>query len=199
MSRVFDPFFTTKSVGQGTGLGLATVYGAVKQNGGYIDVESAPGQGATFTLYLPRYEDVGVETELAELKGEVSAPKPGAETLLVVEDEPALLRLTTLLLEKLGYRVLPAKTPYQALHWAREYSGQIQLLVTDVVMPEMNGRDLAQHIHLLDPNIQCLFMSGYTAEVITQNGVLPDGVSFIQKPFTLNSLAAKVREMLVRE
>jgi CheY-like chemotaxis protein len=193
MSHVFEPFFTTKKLGQGTGLGLATVYGAVKQNHGYIGVDSAPGKGTTFTLYLPRYEGPAA---LAAPEVEVKAPMPGAETLLVVEDEPALLKLNTMLLEKLGYTVLPASTPDQALHWAREYAGQIHLLVTDVVMPQMNGRDLVQELRSRAPHLRCLFMSGYTADIILDHGVLPEGVSFIQKPFTVAALAAKVREVL---
>lgn len=196
MAQVFEPFFTTKKVGQGTGLGLATVYGAVKQNHGHIGVESALGLGTTFTLYLPRYEGPaeGTTPEVENV-----APESGAETLLLVEDESALLKLTTRLLEKLGYTVLSASTPAQALQWAREYNGQIQLLLTDIVMPEMNGRELARQLQLLDPKVKCLFMSGYTDEVITQNGILLEEVSFIQKPFNIGGLATKVREVLGKE
>jgi signal transduction histidine kinase/CheY-like chemotaxis protein len=191
MSNVFEPFFTTKDVGQGTGLGLATVYGIVKQNKGSIQVSSEPGRGTTFRIYLPAYQvaESGVAPEQA---ADASATRP-SRTILLVEDEPAILRMTKMMLERLGYAVLPANTPDEALDLARKYAGQIHLLVTDVVMPEMNGRDLAQEMLAFYPDIKRLFMSGYTADVIAPHGVLDEGEQFLQKPFSIKDLTAKVR------
>jgi len=193
LSHLFEPFFTTKEVGKGTGLGLATVYGIVKQNGGFINVYSEPDQGTTLKIYLPRYEG---KAEQVQKAGPQEPVLRGRETVLVVEDEPALLELSKLMLEKQGYRVLTAGTPGEAIHLAEEHAGEIHLLVTDVVMPEMNGRDLAQKMISLYPNMKRLFMSGYTANVIAHHGVLDEGVYFIQKPFSRKELAAKVREAL---
>ena len=194
IAKIFEPFFTTKVLGKGTGLGLATVYGIVKQNNGFINVYSEPGQGTTFKIYLPR--QVGKKT--GQLRKEVT-PAPvlrGQETILLVEDEPTLLELSKLLLETQGYRVLPAGTPGEALRLAEEFTGKIHLLMTDVVMPEMNGRELAQKMLALYPHLQCLFTSGYTANVIAHHGVLDENVHFIQKPFSRKDLAIKVREAL---
>ena len=193
LSQIFEPFFTTKEMGKGTGLGLATVYGAVKQNNGFITVNSDPGLGTTFRIYLPRHvakieEETGKLTHLSAVRG--------AETILLVEDDPAILRMTKALLNKLGYTVLTANTPGEALRVAREYSGRIDLLMTDVVMPEMNGRDLAQNLLSNRPGIQRLFMSGYTADVIAHHGVLDEGVHFISKPFSTKDLAVKIRKAL---
>jgi signal transduction histidine kinase/CheY-like chemotaxis protein len=193
LSHLFEPFFTTKGVGKGTGLGLATVYGIVKQNNGFVNVYSEPGQGTTFKVYLPRYEG---KSEQARTEGLQKPLMRGHETVLVVEDEPALLDLNKFMLEKQGYLVLTAGTPGEAIRLAEEYTGEIHLLMTDVVMPEMNGRDLAKKMLSLYPNLKRLFMSGYTANVIAHHGVLDDGVHFIQKPFTRKDLAAKVRETL---
>jgi PAS domain S-box-containing protein len=192
-AQLFEPFFTTKEVGKGTGLGLSTVYGIVKQNRGYITVESEPGQGTTFKIYLPRH--MAKENHLPE-HAPVQPAAHGHETILLVEDEPAILRMTTLMLERLGYVVLPAGRPGEAIHLAREHAGAIHLLITDVVMPEMNGRDLAKNLLSVYPDIKRLFMSGYTADVIAHQGVLDEGVHFIQKPFRKNELAEKVREAL---
>ncbi|MFZ4437109.1 MAG: PAS domain S-box protein [Syntrophales bacterium] len=191
--KIFEPFFTTKGVGKGTGLGLSTVFGIVKQNNGFINVYSEPGQGTTFTIYLPRY--VGkVEQVQPEVK---QAPaQRGQETVLLVEDEPDILNLTKMLLERQGYTVLAANTPGKAISLAGEHVGEINLLMTDVVMPEMNGRDLAKMMLDLYPHLKRLFTSGYTADVIAQHGVLDEGVHFIQKPFSIKALAAKVREVL---
>lgn len=191
--QLFEPFFTTKGFGEGAGLGLATVYGAVKQNKGYITVASEPGKGATFSIFLPRIAAVASPAEPETNRGE---PARGGETLLLVEDEPTLLNLTTQLLERQGYRVLPASSPAQALKWILECGDQIQLLITDVVMPEMNGRELAREILAGYPDMKCLFMSGYTADIIADDGVLEAGFSFIQKPFSMASISAKVREVL---
>jgi two-component system, cell cycle sensor histidine kinase and response regulator CckA len=191
--RIFEPFFTTKGAGRGTGLGLSTVYGIVKQNSGFINVYSEPGKGTTFRVYLPPYLDQAVGSE-RERAAEI--PLSHGETVLVVEDEPAILNMGTLMLERLGYRVLAAGTPVEAIDLAEQYSHEIQLLITDVVMPEMNGRDLAGRLQSLCPSIKTLYMSGYTADVIAHRGVLDEGVNFIQKPFSMKDLAVKVREAL---
>jgi len=190
---IFEPFFTTKEVNQGTGLGLAMVYGAVKQNRGFIFARSEPGQGTTFTIYLPRH--VGRALEVC--KKEPAEPLlQGQETILVVEDEPGILEVTTIMLGMQGYTVLFADTPGKALGVAGEYAGDIHLLLTDVVMPEMNGRDLACNLLSLYPDIKLLFMSGYTSNVLAHQGVLDEGVYFIQKPFSAKDLTTKIREVL---
>jgi PAS domain S-box-containing protein len=192
-SHIFEPFFTTKGVGKGTGLGLATVYGAVKQNGGFIEFFSQPGQGTTFTIYLPRHMGHAV---LGQEQGMAAGDKSGRETILLVEDEPVILKVTKARLEKLGYTILAASTAGDALRLARIHAGAIRLLLTDVVMPDMNGRNLAKEVKAISPRAKCLYMSGYTADVIANRGVLDEGVSFIQKPFSSNDLAAKVRQLL---
>ena len=169
------------------------MYGIVKQNDGFIDVESSPGRGATFRIYLPRRApapDVVV--------GEAVRPVPRGhgETVLVVEDEPSILTLTEQLLDSLGYRVLGAATPAQALRVAGLHAGAIDLLLTDVIMPGMNGRDLASRLHASRPGMPCLFMSGYTADVIAHRGVLDDEVQFIAKPFSTGELALRVHALL---
>lgn len=190
LPHIFEPFFTTKGVGEGTGLGLAMVYGAVMQNNGFINVYSESGKGTTFTIYLPRHIDqVGrVRTENA-----VEPALRGDETILLVEDEQTVLEMTRSMLELLGYTVFSAGTPREALRMASELNGKISLLLTDVVMPEMNGRDLAQNLLPLYPYLKCLFMSGYTSDIIAQQGILDEGVEFIQKPFSKKDLANKVR------
>ncbi len=193
LDNLFEPFFTTKERGKGTGLGLATVYGIVKQNNGFIDVYSEPGRGTTFKIYLPRLTD-GIRQPPEESHD--LRPSFGNETILLVEDEPAILDIERLMLENLGYSVLVASTPNEAIRMAREYEGKIQLLVTDVIMPEMNGRELANNLVSLCPGIKLLFMSGYTGDLIAHHGVLDDGVNFIEKPFSVQRLAAKVREAL---
>ncbi len=193
-AHLFEPFFTTKARGQGTGLGLATVYGIVKQNEGFINVCSEPGQGTTFRLYFPRNraEPNGTIQESA-----VEIPRGGGgETVLVVEDEKAILDLGKRVLEKLGYTVLTARTPGEAIRLVETHSGDIHLLLIDVVLPEMNGRDLAERIDAIKPGLKHLYMSGYTTNVIAHRGVLEEGVHFIQKPFTMQDLVAKVREVL---
>jgi len=193
LSHLFEPFFTTKAVGKGTGLGLATLYGIVKQNNGFIDVCSEPGQGTTFKIYLPRHATGAGRTT----KMDVTPPaERGQETILLVEDEPMILDIATTMLDRQGYTVMAAATPGEAIRLAREHAGEIHLLMTDVVMPEMNGRDLAKNLLSLYPNLKCLFMSGYTADVIAHHGVLDEGVQFIQKPFSVQTLAVKIREVL---
>ena len=191
--KIFEPFYTTKGVGRGTGLGLSTVFGIVRQNGGFINVYSEPGEGTTFKVYLPRHLGAPDRTES---KPVAEMPKAQGETVLLVEDEKALLALGREMLEGLGYKVLTANTPQQAITLAGEYTGALQLLMTDVVMPDMNGRNLAEQIQALQPEIKTLFVSGYTANVIVHHGVLDKGVHFLQKPFSLNNLAVKVREAL---
>jgi PAS domain S-box-containing protein len=190
---IFEPFFTTKKVGEGTGLGLATVYGIVKQNNGFINVFSEPGRGTTFKIYFPRHK-----TEMDSLSFEVKGQmiEGGKETILLVEDEPAILKMTKMMLEKLGYIVITAATPGEAIRHARESSKNIQLLITDVVMPEMNGRDLGKNLSKLFPALKQLFMSGYTADIIAQHGVLDENINFIQKPFSIVMLSEKVRKSL---
>jgi CheY-like chemotaxis protein len=193
LSHLFEPFYTTKEVGKGTGLGLATVYGIVKQNKGFINVESQAGQGSTFWIYLPRH--VG-EAEQARDQDPARPASRGQETILVVEDEAANLMLIKRMLERQGYTVLETGTPVEALRVAREHAGEIHLLMTDVIMPEMNGRSLARYLMSRYPQLKCLFMSGYTDDVIAEHGVLEEGVSFIQKPFSAKDLAYKVRQTL---
>jgi CheY-like chemotaxis protein len=193
LKNLFEPFFTTKEVGKGTGLGLATVYAIVKQNNGFINVYSEPGQGATFRIYLSRLvDDEKADKSVSDKK----AAAGGTETILLVEDEPSILRMTRMMLERKGYTVLSAATPAEAMEKAKNHSGTIDLLMTDVVMPEMNGRDLSEKITDHYPDIRLLFMSGYTANVIAHHGVLDDGVTFIQKPFSMDDLADKLREVL---
>lgn len=193
VKMIFEPFFTTKGMGQGTGLGLATVYGIVKQNDGFIDVESEPGHGTSFKIYLPRYQG---KEEKTSTEGPMEPAGRGKETVLMVEDEPAILDLGKQILEMQGYRVLIAGTPGEAIRIATEHVGEIHLLLSDVIMPEMNGRELAKKLLSLYPGLKRLFMSGYTADVIAHHGVLDEGVQFIQKPFSLDALTAKVRETL---
>jgi PAS domain S-box-containing protein len=195
-SHLFEPFFTTKDTGKGTGLGLATVYGIVKQNGGFIYVESAPGQGTKFSIYLPRSTE---EVERAQEKVAVGSILHGQETILVVEDEAPNLKLIKRMLERQGYTVLEAGTPGDAIRVAREHAGEIHLLMTDVIMPGMNGDELAGILMSLYPKLKCLFMSGYTDDVIADHGVLEERVSFIQKPFSAKGLAGKVRQTIAQD
>jgi two-component system cell cycle sensor histidine kinase/response regulator CckA len=193
MDRLFEPFFTTKGVGRGTGLGLATVYGIVKQNNGFINVYSEPGNGTTFKIYLPRHAG---EAEVIPAGAAQRISSGQGETVLIVEDEDAILDLGRSMLEMLGYIVLSANSSSEAMRLAKEHAGEIRLLITDVIMPQMNGRDLAHVLRSFSPGIKTLFMSGYTANVIAHRGVLDSGVCFIQKPFSMKDFAAKVREAL---
>ncbi len=193
LEHLFEPFFTTKVSGEGTGLGLATVYGIARQNNGFIEVSSEAGRGTSFRIYLPACKPAFARTSKNDLaKNEA----PGNETILLVEDEPAILNLTRNMLERLGYTVIASGLPGEALSIAREHAGEIHLLMTDVVMPEMNGRELAKNLLALYPDIRRLFMSGYTANVIAHHGVLDEGVHFIQKPFTMQDLSERVRQAL---
>jgi two-component system cell cycle sensor histidine kinase/response regulator CckA len=196
IEHIFEPFFTSKDVGKGTGLGLSTVYGIVKQNNGFINVYSESGLGTTFRIYLPRYAGQAVHTQ-QEITTEI--PLSRGETVLMVEDESALLTMAKVMLEELGYLTLTAGSPDEAIALALKHSGKINILITDVVMPKMNGRDLAQRLLPLYPGMKILFMSGYTTNVIAHRGVLNEGVNFIQKPFSMNDLAIKVRDALKGE
>ena len=193
LGHIFEPFFTTKGIGEGTGLGLATIYGIVKQNKGFIHVHSKLGEGTEFHIYLPRYAG---EKDVSPLQSVSRAMARGNETILLVEDEMAILDMTAKMIQQMGYTVWMANSPAEALRIAREHTEKIHLLITDVVMPEMNGRDLARNLVSLHPDIKSLFMSGYTADVIAHNGMLHPGVHFIQKPFSGHELATQIREVL---
>jgi CheY-like chemotaxis protein len=193
LEQVFEPFFTTKPKEQGTGLGLATVYGIVKQNGGFINVYSEPGSGTTFKVYFPVTEDQPHQATRPQPSEKLHA---GDETILLVEDDPAILKLGQRTLEQLGYTVLAAQRPRDALKMIDGTDGDIDLLVTDVVMPEMNGKDLLACLSENRPGLRALFMSGYTANVIAHRGVLDEGIEFLQKPFRAVDLAARVRQVL---
>ncbi|MGA9570147.1 MAG: PAS domain S-box protein [Candidatus Acidiferrales bacterium] len=193
LAHIFEPFFTTKERGKGTGLGLATVYGVVKQSGGYVWVESALGKGTAFQIYLPRIEEL------------VSVPEPvapiveafrGAETILLVEDADALRKLTHMLLEQHGYHVLVAANGAAALQLVEQKPERIDLLLTDVIMPGLNGRALAERLEILQPSLKVLYMSGYTDDAIVNHGVLESGTQLLHKPFSEESLIRKVREVL---
>ena len=195
-AKIFEPFYTTKGAGKGTGLGLATVYGIVKQNNGFVTVYSEPGKGASFRIYLPLHDVVTVKAGASTAP---RAPQCLGETVLVVEDEKILLDTTTTMLADIGYTTLAAGSPVEALRMVQEHADAIDLLVTDVVMPDMNGRELVQQIRKISPAIKCLFMSGYTANVISQYEVFDKAVHFIQKPFNIKDLATKVRAALEQE
>lgn len=194
LAHAFEPFFTTKEVGRGTGLGLATVYGISRQNNGFINVYSEPGQGTTLRLYLPRVLEEG-QSKAPPAPAE--APRAcGAETVLLVEDEQSILALTQRFLIRNGYLVLAANGPSEALHLARNHDGPIDLLITDIVMPEMNGKTLQTEVAALRPDIRTLYMSGYTANAIAHHGVLEAGIHFIEKPFSMQRLLSMMREIL---
>lgn len=189
---VFEPFFTTKGIGDGTGLGLATVYGIVHQNEGSISVSSEPGEGSTFTILLPRHTGQTTVTDEDQAGQHVG----GTETVLLVEDEDAILRLASALLQRLGYRVITAVSPSDALREAQTHCGEIDLLFTDVVMPGMNGHDLYRQLREICPDLQCLFASGFAADAMAEHGMLADDVHFIQKPYSISALAEGLRNAL---
>jgi CheY-like chemotaxis protein len=191
--QIFEPFFTTKEVGKGTGLGLATVFGIVKQSGGYIDVESKPGEGARFNIFLPRVIEMA---EAIAVDAETEVPR-GEETILLIEDDATVRALAREILELNGYRILEARNGDEALKIA---AGPVmfQLLLTDVVMPGQSGRELADQLMAQRNDLRVLFMSGYTDDAIVHHGVLEDGLDFIQKPFSPDALARRVRVVLDR-
>jgi CheY-like chemotaxis protein len=193
LEHLFEPFFTTKELGKGTGLGLATVYGIVKQNDGFIHVYSEADEGTTFKIYMPRFGSDAVE--LPNERVEETVPM-GTETVLLVEDDEAILHTARSMLERLGYRLLSANSITRAIDLVDTHTGEIHLLITDVVMPEMNGLDLARRLSHIRPGMKILFMSGYSANVIAHRGILNQGMRFIQKPFSIKELAAGVREAL---
>ncbi|HPP06492.1 MAG TPA: PAS domain S-box protein, partial [Syntrophorhabdaceae bacterium] len=192
LEHIFEPFFTTKGIEKGSGLGLSTVYGIVKQNNGFINVYSEPKKGSTFKIYLPRHvgEDVKITTPEKH-----TIMKARGETVIIVEDEGDVLELCTSMLKELGYNVITASSPQEAINLSSRHK-DIHLLLTDVIMPEMNGKELADKIKSIIPSIKCLFMSGYTTNAIVKNGILEEGVNYIQKPFSLQELSVKVREAL---
>jgi len=194
IAHIFEPFYTTKESGSGTGLGLSTVYGIVKQSGGYIWVYSEASKGSTFKVYLPRVEDA-VEQSAAS-PAPTRQPQHGWETILLVEDEEAVRDLIRTVLTEHGYDVIPARDPEHAVKLATSYAREIHMLLTDVIMPGMSGRELADNVLLHRPGIRILFMSGYTDNVITTGGMLEKGLAFLQKPFSPNTLVQKVREVL---
>jgi CheY-like chemotaxis protein len=193
IDKIFEPFFSTKAIGQGTGLGLATVYGIVRQNNGMINVKSEPGVGTTFSVYLPRTTKLSIETQSSN---PVEIPRGHNETVLLVEDEIDILELAEAMLRQLGYRVLVANSPFVAINIAEQCLESIDLLVSDVIMPELNGRDLANRLRALIPELPVLYMSGYTANIIADRGFLDKDVRIIQKPFSKRDLATKVWEAL---
>ena len=194
-THMFEPFFTTKEKGKGTGLGLATVYGIVKQSAGYIWVYSEPGKGTTFKIYLPRVKSCSQEAAVERV---VPSSLLGKETILVVEDEDMLRELACEFLQSSGYEVLEACNGSKAVEISRRHRGQIQLLMTDAIMPGMSGRELAHRLHDDRPDMKVLYVSGYTDYSVLRNGLLEPGTAFLQKPFTRESLARKVRDVLDR-
>jgi CheY-like chemotaxis protein len=196
MARIFDPFFTTKEPGKGTGLGLATVYGIVKQSGGEIEVESALGEGATFRLYLPAANEPLSTTAEPEPGGPNTVS--GSETVLLVEDQPSVRTLARVALEAKGYFVLEAAGGDEALAICASHPLPIHLLVTDLVMPGLNGREIREQVLAARPGTRTLYISGYTDDEATRHGMIEDTTAYLQKPFTPATLASKVREILDR-
>jgi PAS domain S-box-containing protein len=193
--HIFEPFFTTKSVGEGTGLGLATVYGIIKQNNGFIYCESDLGKGTTFSIYLPRHQGK-ISTVASSVSITEDIPQGMGETVLVVEDEEMPRKLCTRFLNSLGYNTLVAESPDDAISLVAKYPGTIHLLLTDVIMPGMNGRDLADELMSRIPRLKCLFMSGYTSDILSNHGVMNKDLQFLPKPFSRGALARKIRETL---
>jgi two-component system cell cycle sensor histidine kinase/response regulator CckA len=194
-SHLFEPFFTTKETGKGTGLGLSTVYGIIKQSGGNVWAYSEPGLGTTFKIYLPQVEK-GAKAYRPRLKPKEAGAAGGTETILLVEDEEAVRSMVSKVLQNRGYTVLEARHGNEAVEVSERYEGSINLMVTDVIMPQMSGRELAERLTTLRPKMHVLYMSGYPDNTIVQHGVLEPGTSFLQKPFTISALEAKVREIL---
>ena len=197
LDHIFEPFFTTKALGKGTGLGLSTVYGIVKQNNGFIDAVSRPGQGTTFKLYFPRYQGPTVDEAAAAKR--VKMVEGQGETVLLVEDDASILQLTTAMLERLGYTVVPVNSPIEAMRRVNQERLNIDLLLTDVVMPEMNGPALAEKMCSLYPDLKCLFMSGYTFDVMAYRNISKKDLNFIHKPFTIKDLSIMLRRIIAAD
>ncbi len=195
LKHIFEPFFTTKEEGKGTGLGLATVYGIIKQNDGYINVYSEPGYGTTFSLYLPSVGDIIDKQDSAE---DSDIDLTGSGRILLVEDDPMVLQIARGMLESLGYWVTATHHPKEAIAIFTEAEEPFDLVITDVVMPSMSGKDLKSRLNETRPDLKVLFMSGYTADIIAHHGVLEEGIQFLQKPFTIQSLARKVNDILLK-
>jgi len=193
LEMLFEPFYTTKDAGKGTGLGLATVYGIVKQNRGFIEVKSEQGKGSIFRVFFPRHDGKPVET-IEPLKEEMALGK--GETILLVEDEQEILKISRAILEQLGYRVFTAGSAGEAIKLSRDYSGRIDLLITDVVMPEMNGKELGRKMRELFPGIRILYMSGYSDDIVSGQSAEGESEPFIQKPFTIKRISKKIRQVL---
>lgn len=193
MENIFEPFFTTKAVGKGTGLGLSTVYGIVKQNNGFIDVNSAPHEGTTFSVYIPRHDLSNEKKDKEQSTGVIDS---SGETILVVEDDASVRQVTEIMLTGLGYNIFSTGNPNEALEIAGLHSGEIHLLLSDVIMPEMSGREMAKKIKNICPDIKVLFMSGYTSDTTLHDGLLYQGFNFVEKPFSTEKLGSKVREIL---
>jgi two-component system cell cycle sensor histidine kinase/response regulator CckA len=196
-THIFEPFFTTKEKGKGTGLGLATVYGIVKQSGGYVWVYSEPGRGTSFKIYLPMVE--ASEEPGRDSRTGVRPTHRGTETILLVEDEKGVRELAREYLEMSGYTVIEAEDGHTALELASMHAGTIHLLMTDVVMPGISGRELAERVKRLRPKINVLYMSGYTDQAVVHHGILDMDAVLLQKPFTLATLSSKLREILTAE
>ncbi|MBF0359787.1 MAG: response regulator [Oligoflexia bacterium] len=212
LAHIFEPFFTTKDIGLGTGLGLPTVYGIVKQNNGYIKVCSEVGCGTIFSIYLPRNDIEATKETLAtttqdNLKTPIPIPIPNKDeikddenkwkkNILLVEDEPTILKLVSKLLKDTGHNVITANTPANALLLVSQYKGEINLLITDIIMPGMNGYEMTKKIQTLYPNLKCLFISGYAVDYISKQCVIENEINFIQKPFLPKDLINKVEHLL---
>ncbi len=196
LKHLFEPFFTTKERGKGTGLGLATIYGIIRQNNGFITVQSEPDNGSVFTVYLPQHTEKSTASSDSDVVPRLNNCQ---KTILLVEDEKAILDITKVLLEQLGYRVFAAEAPAEAINIAHTPDTQIDLLLTDVIMPGMNGRDLANNLLADNTNLKCIFMSGYPADVIAHKGMLDDGVYFIHKPFSIHELSNTINQVLHRQ
>ncbi|MBN2342028.1 MAG: response regulator [Deltaproteobacteria bacterium] len=193
LKKIFEPFFTTKKVGEGTGLGLSTIYGIVKQNQGSINAESIPGAGTTFSIYLPEVILPDKSINPAHVADETA---PGKETILLVEDDEAVLEMTKLMLERMGYSVFSSNLPKTALELAADVGDKIDLIISDVIMPEMNGKELIENLRNICPNAAYLYVSGYTADILSPTGIVDEDMQFIQKSYSRHGLQQKVRQIL---
>jgi len=193
LEKIFEPFFTTKEKGKGTGLGLATVYGIVKQNAGFIDVQSHPGKGTTFNIYFP---EVDKPSETIAEPAKVNISHGQGEVILVVEDDPSILNLTKKILENIGYKVIAEESPNKAIEIFKSRSNEIALVISDVIMPEMNGNDLVCTLKKHKPALKCILMTGYSSDILEKNNAMPEKIQVMTKPFTISVLAQKVRQAL---